>query len=148
MVTVNEPDKATVTPLLRRFQEMGFRILATRGTQAHLTREGVSSEVIFKVGEGRPDIVDAIMSHGVDLLINTPLGKKSQYDDYAMRRAAITYKIPYLTTMSATSAACEAIHALRSEAHVVNSLQERVGEPVPLAIPAAASEASRVKGDA
>ncbi|TVR50328.1 MAG: carbamoyl-phosphate synthase large subunit [Gemmatimonadales bacterium] len=148
VVTVNEPDKATVTPLLRRFQQMGFRILATRGTQAHLTREGVASEVIFKVGEGRPDIVDAIMSQGVDLLINTPLGKKSQFDDYAMRRAAITYKIPYLTTMSATSAACEAIHALRSEAHVVSSLQERVGEPVPLAIPAAASGVSPGTGDA
>jgi carbamoyl-phosphate synthase large subunit len=148
VVTVNEPDKVTVTPLLRRFREMGFRILATRGTQAHLTREGVASEVIFKVGEGRPDIVDAIMSHGVDLLINTPLGKKSQYDDYAMRRAAITYKIPYLTTMSATSAACEAIQALRSEAHRVSSLQERVGEPVPLVVPTTAREASLGKGGA
>jgi carbamoyl-phosphate synthase large subunit len=92
--------------------------------------------------------VDAIMSHGVDLLINTPLGKKSQYDDYAMRRAAITYKIPYLTTMSATSAACEAIQALRSEAHLVSSLQERVGEPVPLMVPAVAREASPGKDDA
>jgi carbamoyl-phosphate synthase large subunit len=148
VVTVNEPDKVTVTPLLRRFQEMGFRILATRGTQAHLTREGVDSEVIFKVGEGRPDIVDAIMSHGVDLLINTPLGKKSQYDDYAMRRAAITYKVPYLTTMSATSAACEAIQALRSEVHRVSSLQERVGEPDPLVPPALTSESSQGKGGA
>jgi carbamoyl-phosphate synthase large subunit len=64
----------------------------------------------------------------VDLLINTPLGKKSQYDDYAMRRAAITYKVPYLTTMSATSAACDAIAALRSEPLRVKSLQEWIAE--------------------
>jgi carbamoyl-phosphate synthase large subunit len=133
VVTVNDPDKVTVTPLLRRFREMGFRILATRGTHAHLTREGVPSEVIYKVGEGRPDIVDVIMSDGVQLLINTPLGKKSQYDDYAMRRAAITYKVPYLTTMSATSAACDAIHALRSEELAVSALQERVVPHAPAA---------------
>jgi carbamoyl-phosphate synthase large subunit len=129
VVTVNDSDKVTVTPLLRRFHGMGFRILATRGTHAHLQGEGVPSEVIFKVGEGRPDIVDAIMSDQVQLLINTPLGKKSQYDDYAMRRAAITYKIPYLTTMSATSAACDGIHALRSETLGVSALQDRVGSP-------------------
>jgi carbamoyl-phosphate synthase large subunit len=131
VVTVNNQDKPTVTHLLRRFHAMGFRILATRGTHAHLTGEGVPSDPIFKVGEGRPNIVDAIMSDGVQLLINTPLGKKSQYDDYAMRRAAITYRVPYLTTMSATSAACDAIEALRSERLAVSSLQERVGAYAP-----------------
>ena len=74
--------------------------------------------------EGRPDIVDQIVSGNVALLINTPLGKKSQYDDYAMRRAAITYNVPYLTTMSATSAACDALIALRSRKREVRSLQE------------------------
>ena len=64
------------------------------------------------------------MSGEVQLLVNTPLGKKSQYDDYAMRRAAIAFKVPYLTTLSATAAACEAIHALRTGEHGVRSLQE------------------------
>jgi carbamoyl-phosphate synthase large subunit len=107
---------------------MGFRILATAGTHAYVSRLGLRSSRIYKVGEGRPHIVDAIVSGEVDLLINTPLGKKSQYDDYAMRRAAITYRVPYLTTMSATNAACDAILALRSVTPSVRSLQERVRE--------------------
>ena len=130
VVTVNDRDKPTVTPILRRFHDLGFRILATRGTHEYVTRLGLPAERIYKVGEGRPNIVDAIVSGEVDLLVNTPLGKKSQYDDYAMRRAAITYKIPYLTTMSATNAACDAIIALRAVAPEVKSLQERVGSVV------------------
>jgi carbamoyl-phosphate synthase large subunit len=123
-VTVNDRDKATVTPILRRFHDLGFRIVATGGTHDYITRLGIPAEFIFKVGEGRPHIVDAIVSGEVDLLINTPLGKKSQYDDYALRRAAITYGVPYLTTMSATNAACDAIIALRSVKPQVRSLQE------------------------
>ena len=126
VVTVNEKDKRTVTPMLRRFQDLGFTILATRGTHKYLTRVGIECERVFKVGEGRPNIVDKIVSDEVQLLINTPLGKKSQYDDYAMRRAAITYNVPYLTTMSATNAACDALIALHTHAHQVTSLQERV----------------------
>jgi len=125
-VTVNDTDKITVTPMLRRFRDMGFTILATRGTHAHLTHLGIECELVFKVGEGRPDIVDKIMSGDVQLLVNTPLGKKSQYDDYAMRRAAITYEVPYLTTMSATRAACDALIAMRTRAQDVTSLQERL----------------------
>jgi carbamoyl-phosphate synthase large subunit len=136
VVTVNDRDKPTVTPILRRFHDLGFRILATEGTHRYVSGLGLPSERIFKVGEGRPDIVDAIVSGDVDLLINTPLGKKSQYDDYSMRRAAITYKVPYLTTMSATNAACDAIIALRSVTPQVRSLQERVtsgdGSPTPV----------------
>ena len=126
VVTVNDPDKITVTPMLRRFRDLGFTILATQGTHAYLTRLGIECERVFKVGEGRPDIVDKIVSGEVQLLVNTPFGKKSQYDDYAMRRAAITYEVPYLTTMSATRAACDAVTALRTRAHQVTSLQERV----------------------
>ena len=126
VVTVNDPDKITVTPMLRRFRDLGFTILATQGTHVYLTRIGIECERVFKVGEGRPDIVDKIVSGEVQLLVNTPFGKKSQYDDYAMRRAAITYEVPYLTTMSATRAACDALTALRTRAHQVTSLQERV----------------------
>jgi carbamoyl-phosphate synthase large subunit len=126
VVSVNDRDKGTVTPIIRRFQDLGYRILATRGTYQHLSRLGIQCERIFKVREGRPDIVDGIVSGEIGLLINTPLGKKSQYDDYAMRRAAITHNIPYLTTMSAANAACDALIALRSRAHTVRALQDRI----------------------
>jgi carbamoyl-phosphate synthase large subunit len=128
VVTVNDRDKPTVTPILRRFQDLGFRLLATKGTHAYLSRVGISTLRVYKVGEGRPHIVDMIVSGEVSLLVNTPLGKKSQFDDYPMRRAAIMYSIPYLTTMSATSAACDALIALRSRAHSVKTVQERIAE--------------------
>ena len=128
VVSVHNRDKVTVTPIIRRFHAMGFRVMATRGTHEYLSRLGVPSERIFKVGEGRPNIVDRIVSGEVGLLINTPLGKKSQYDDYAMRRAAITHSIPYLTTMSAANAACDALIALRSGTPTVRALQDRIAD--------------------
>ena len=139
VVSVNDRDKGTVTPILRRFHDLGFRILATRGTHAHLSSLGIPSESIFKVGEGRPDIVDGIVSGQVDLLINTPLGKKSQYDDYAMRRAAITHGVPYLTTMSAAGAACDALIALRSRAPRVRALQDRRPSSAPSSLESTSS---------
>jgi len=126
IVTVNERDRKTVTPMVRRFRDLGFEILATRGTRESLKALGVPSQLVYKVGEGRPDIVDHIVTGDIALLINTPFGKKSQHDDYAMRRAAIRYKVPYITTMSATSAACDALIALRSRERDVRSIQERI----------------------
>ena len=128
VVTVNDRDKATVTPILRRLHDLGFEIWATKGTHEYLTRLGIPSSQVYKVGEGRPDIVDHMVSGKVDMLINTPLGKRSQYDDYAMRRAAITHKVPYFTTMSATSAACDALIALRSRTYQVRTIQERIAD--------------------
>ena len=126
IVTVNDSDKETVTPILRRFRDLGFEIMATQGTRNYLDRLGVPATRVYKVNEGQPSIVDHINTGDIVLLINTPLGKKSQYDDYAMRRAAITHKLPYLTTMSATSAACDAIIALKSRQREVCSIQERI----------------------
>ena len=124
-ITVNDHDKASATPIVRRFHDLGFEIHATEGTWRYLRARGIPAERIFKVGEGRPHIVDMMISGEIDLLINTPLGKKSQFDDYAMRRAAITRKVPYCTTLSAASAACDAAIALRSRKRSVLSLQER-----------------------
>ena len=126
IVTVNDSDKATVTPLVRRLADLGFAVFATAGTRNHLNQLGIACERIYKVGEGRPHIVDRIVSGRVGLLINTPLGKKSQYDDYAMRRAAITYGVPYLTTMSATSAAVDAVTAQRTRRPEILTIQERI----------------------
>ena len=123
-VTVNDNDKPTVLPIIRRFHEMGFRILATGGTARYLKARGVPTEMVLKVYEGRPNTVDLVLSNQVQLLINTPLGKLTQRDDYTLRRAALQRGVPYTTTMSAASAACDAIIALRSRAGEVRSLQE------------------------
>jgi carbamoyl-phosphate synthase large subunit len=127
VITVNDRDKPTVTPIARRLHDMGFRILATEGTYRYLKQRGVPCSRIFKVNEGRPNLADHIISGEVALLINTPLGKKSQFDDYTTRRAAIAYKVPYITTMSAASAAADAISALRNRVREVRSIQERTG---------------------
>jgi len=123
-VTVNDHDKPTVLPIARRFHELGFRILATEGTERYLRGRGVPAERVKKVHEGRPNAIDLIVSGEIHLLINTPLGKFTQVDDYAIRRAALVHRVPYTTTMSAASAACDAIIALRSRTGSVRSLQE------------------------
>src|SRR5690625_7382433 len=81
VVTVNDADKPLVTPIRRRFHDLGFQILATEGTHRYLRARGVPSERVFKVGEGGPDIVDHILSGKIQLLINAAIGKKTQYDD-------------------------------------------------------------------
>jgi carbamoyl-phosphate synthase large subunit len=123
-VTVNDHDKATVVPIARRFHELGFRLLATAGTQRYLRARGVPAERVFKVYEGRPNAIDLLVSGQIQLLVNTPLGKLTQQDDYAMRRAALQHGIPYTTTMSAAAAACDAIIAMKSRRLEVCSLQE------------------------
>ncbi len=124
--TVNDGDKETITPIVRRLQDLGFEIAATKGTRDHLRRLGIPAARANKVGEARPDIVDEIVSGEVALLVNTPLGEKSQFDDYKMRRSAIMHRVPYLTTMSALSAACDALIALRGRRRKVRTVQERL----------------------
>ena len=124
LVTVNDSDKPTVLPIIRRFHEMGFVVFATAGTARYLTQRGVPARAIAKVHEGRPNAVDLISSGAIHLLINTPLGKLTQRDDYIMRRAALQHRLPYSTTMSAASAACDAVLALRSREGQVRCLQE------------------------
>jgi carbamoyl-phosphate synthase large subunit len=123
-ITVNDHDKANVTPIARRFHEMGFKVLATEGTARYLRGRGVPATRVLKVHEGRPHGIDLIVNKEVTLLINTPLGKHAQQDDYALRQAAIANHVPYTTTLSAASAACDAVLALRSRSATVCSLQE------------------------
>jgi len=137
VITVNDRDKPTVTPIARRLHDMGFRILATDGTARYLRTRGIPCERVFKVGEGRPNVVDHMISGGVELFVNTPLGKKSQYDDYAARRAAIAHGVPYITTMSAAAAAVDAIAALWGRPREVKSIQERTAGLVKTLAPVA-----------
>jgi carbamoyl-phosphate synthase large subunit len=123
-VTVNDRDKSAALPIARRFHELGFRILATEGTARFLRRRGVPATLVRKVHEGRPHVIDHILSGDIQLLLNTPLGRLPQYDDYMIRRTALQQRIPYTTTLSAASAACDAVIALRSRVGAVCSLQE------------------------
>jgi carbamoyl-phosphate synthase large subunit len=124
LVTVNDSDKPNVTPIVRRFQEMGFGIVATTGTAKYLRARGIPARRVFKVHEGRPNCLDLVVNGEVCLLVNTPLGKHAQADDYTLRAAAIRHRIPYTTTLSAASAASDAVLSLRSRRLTVRSLQE------------------------
>jgi carbamoyl-phosphate synthase large subunit len=123
-VTVNDRDKATATPIVRRFYEMGFRLYATEGTARFLSQRGVPCERVFKLHEGRPNGLDLIVNGDIQLLINTPLGKHAQVDDYRLRQAAIARRLAYTTTLSAANAACDAILSMRGRPGQVRSLQE------------------------
>ena len=123
-LTVNDHDKDNLVPIARRFHALGFRLLATEGTARYLRARGIPAERVLKVYEGRPNAIDLLVSGHIQLLINTPLGKLTQQDDYAIRQAALQHRVPYTTTLSAASAACDAIIALRSRAGEVRALQE------------------------
>src|SRR4029079_7354503 len=124
LLTVNDFDKDAVTPIARRFHEMGFNLLGTEGTAKHLRGRGIPVSRVFKVHEGRPHGIDLILNGDVQMLINTPFGKHAQQDDYTLRQAAIAHGVAYTTTLSAANAACDAILAMRSRAPSVRSLQE------------------------
>ncbi len=124
MITVNASDRDGAVPIARRFHEMGFGIVATEGTGRHLEQHGIPWTRVFKVSEGRPHAIDLMVNGDIQLLINTPLGKASQRDDYTMRQAAVANRVPYTTTLSGASAACDAIRSMREKAPSVRSLQE------------------------
>ena len=104
---MGDHDKRHVAPLAKELHALGFRLIATRGTAAALEAAGVPAERVYKVNEGRPNIVDLVKTGKVDMIINTPLGRESFYDEKSIRRAAIRYNIPCITTLSAARAACE-----------------------------------------
>jgi carbamoyl-phosphate synthase large subunit len=123
-VTVNDRDKENVVPIARRFHEMGFLIVATRGTADYPAARGVPCGKVHKVSVARPNGIDLIKNDEVQLLINTPLGKRAQQDDYTLRQAAIARRVAYTTTLSAARAACDAILSLKTRAASVRSIQE------------------------
>ena len=123
-VTVNDHDKPSAVAITRRFHEMGFAIVATEGTARYLRERGVPCGQVHKVSVARPNGIDLIKNGDVQLLINTPLGKRAQKDDYSLRQAAIGHRIAYTTTLSAANAACDAIVSLKSRAAGVKSIHE------------------------
>jgi carbamoyl-phosphate synthase large subunit len=123
-VSVNNDDKANLLPIARDLAELGFRLVATRGTAAYLRAYGLDVDVVYKVNEGRPNIADEIVNRKVDLIINTPLGRESFFDDRTVRRAAMMHEVSCITTLTGAAAAVSAIRALRHQGLGVRALQD------------------------
>ena len=123
LITVSEKDRPAVLEVARQFHKLGFKIKATNGTNRFLAEQGIDSELILKMHEGRPNIVDGIMNNEIQLVINTPSGKLSKHDDSYIRKSAIKYRIPYITTLSAALAAARGIERNRLGHGSVKSLQ-------------------------
>jgi carbamoyl-phosphate synthase large subunit len=124
LITVSNKDRSEVLDIAKEFSKLGFSIKATKGTHDFLADNGVKAEAVLKLQEGRPNIDDAIKNKEIQLVVNTPMGKASQYDDSYIRKAAIKYKVPYITTLAAASAAVKGIAAFRKGKSGVKSLQE------------------------
>ena len=123
LFTIADRDKSAAVEPARRFQELGFTVLATEGTHQYLTERGVASVGVPKLGQVRPNLMDLIKSKGVQLMVNTPSDKRGVTDSSLIRKAAIKYKVPYITTTAAAAAAARGIAARRESRPAVRSLQ-------------------------
>ena len=142
-MSVSDHDKKNAHHVARDLVAAGLKIVATRGTAAALRRSGIEVEAVYKVNEGRPNIVDLIKTGKIDMLINTPLGRESFYDEKSIRRAAIRYNIPCITTLSAASAAARGIRAMSGHEADVCALQDlhRRKSAAAVSMPTAANDA-------
>jgi carbamoyl-phosphate synthase large subunit len=120
-ISVNNQDKMNVIPIARDLHEMEFSIVATEGTARELNRNGVAAKVIYKVGEGRPNVVDGIKNGDIQMVINTPLGQQSRYDEESIGRACIQKGIMVITTLSAAAAAVRGIRTMERGKPTVRS---------------------------
>jgi carbamoyl-phosphate synthase large subunit len=123
LITVSEKDRPAVLEIARQFSNLDFKIIATDGTHSFFNEQEIESDKIMKVHEGRPNIVDSVKNGEIDLIVNTPSGKLSKYDDSYIRKSAIKYKIPYITTLAGALAAAKGIAAVRKGHGNVKSLQ-------------------------
>ena len=123
LITVADQDKPGIRESARLFTEMGFCIKATEGTRKVLQENGIASEPITKIGEGRPNIVDEIKNNGIHLVINSPSSQRSKRNDAYIRKSAIQYKVPYITTTAAALSAAKGIGMRRKGQAKVKSLQ-------------------------
>lgn len=123
LITVTDSDKAAALEISKEFQKLGFKIITTGGTHSFLEKNGLKTELVLKMHEGRPNIVDSIKNGEIQLVINTPSGKQSKHDDSYIRKAAINYKVPYITTTAAAAAAAKGIAASRNGDSSIRSLQ-------------------------
>lgn len=123
-LSTHDRDKTDLVPVARQLIGLGFKLIATSGTSRALREQGLEVESVLKVHEGRPNIEDLIRSGGVQLVINTPIGRQAAHDDRYLRRAALDYSVPTLTTLAGARAAVEAIEALQTRTIVIHALQD------------------------
>jgi carbamoyl-phosphate synthase large subunit len=124
LITIGDRDKDKILTTAKNFRDLGFKIMATSGTKTFLEENGIKALFINKLHESRPNILDAIVNGHIDLVVNTPAGKQSEYDDSYIRKSAIKYNIPYITTTAAAFAATQGIKERKNGAYKVKSLQE------------------------
>jgi carbamoyl-phosphate synthase large subunit len=122
--SVNDHDKEVAMGLARRYVDLGFKIVATEGTANALEKVGLSVDRVFKVKEGRPNVVDLIKGDRIQLIINTPRGQDTFFDEKAIRRAAVLARVPTITTIAAAQAAVEGIAAMQQQHTTVYALQQ------------------------
>ena len=122
--SVNNHDKPAVVQIARDLRDVGFRLVATRGTANYLRVHGLDVEIVFKVNEGRPHVGDEILNNRIQLVINTPLGRESFFDDRTVRRIAMMHSVPCITTLTGAAASVNAIKALHTDGLTVRALQE------------------------
>ena len=122
-ISVNDTDKLNMIPIARDLSELGFKIIATTGTANELNQNGINTKSTYKVGEGRPNVVDGIKNDEIDLVINTPLGKQARYDEESIGKACIQKGIVSITTLSGADAAVRAIRKSKDRV-IVKSIQE------------------------
>ena len=123
-ISVHDMHKDKIVPVAESFQRMGFQILATSGTAAHLQRHGVKAEIVWKVSEGRPHVVDRIKNGDIQVVINTTVGRQSSRDAYHIRQGTLKYNVLYTTTVAGARALSEAVMAMQQENWGVTPLQE------------------------
>ncbi len=123
-MSIRQKDKPHIVTIARKLQGAGLRLIGTKGTAAHLRNQGIQMETIQKVSEGRPNVVDLVHENNVQLIINTPTNKQSRSDGYQIRRSAVDYKIPYITTIQAALAAADAIVAMKLEKITIKPIKE------------------------
>ena len=123
-IAEQDRDQPILLEMAREFAKIGFQIKATKGTQHFLKAQGIEAELINKQHEDRPNITDGIMNQEIQLVVNTPIGRRGQFDDSYIRKTAIKYKIPYITTLTAALASAKGIAAQQDHPAVVKSLQE------------------------
>jgi carbamoyl-phosphate synthase large subunit len=125
-VSIHDDDKETIFPVVKELSDLGFDIVATRGTAQFLFDKGLFPEVILKIHEGHPNVIDHMRAGRIDLVINTPLGRYTQRDDDYLRIETVRRRIPYTTTSSAAEAALEGITYLRRKEIVPRRLPDPV----------------------
>ncbi|HOF14493.1 MAG TPA: carbamoyl phosphate synthase large subunit, partial [Spirochaetota bacterium] len=124
-LSINQRSKEELLPEMRLLYDAGYKLIATEGTAAYLNAHGIPCEKVYKVSEGRPNIVDVIKNKQVDLIINTPAGKVPKEDAYTIRQAAVRYHVPIITTIAAAKAAVQGMIFTKKAGHfTVRSLQE------------------------